>query len=310
MTDWLCTIAQAEAEIKITGPRPGETTVTTVDTSWLMSNIPLVSARINNMTRMRFVPWKEQYLYDAFGPHIDDVYRKLDLGRPILHPTEVINALGQTLTLGTDYMVKPQDSPGFQLQLINSGYGWYGWSYGIGYGWAFWIAPLQYLNAIKVTGIWGYRQYYPDEGWTDSLVTLAENINTTQKTFTVSGVNGANAQGYIPALSVGNTLQIDDEWMQVTAINSTDNTLTVIRHFNGSDAAAHTTDTAIYTWSVQPEIVRAATRWLAYWYSRRGAFEAVKTDLSAGRTMVYPEDAPAEVMHIIEQTRDWRWGIV
>lgn len=309
MVDWLCTLAQARAEIKAA-------TGDTVDDAWLISNIPLVSTRINNLTRLRFVPWYELYYYDAFGAFIDDIYRKLDLGRPLLYPVTVIDALGNTLTLGTDYVTVPQDNPAWQLQRINVVFGW---SYGINYGVYFWIAPLAFERAIKVTGIWGYRTNYPSEGWVDSLQTItnAGGISATARTFTVTNVNASDGYAQSPAISVGNVLQCITsatppvyEWMQVIAVDSVTNTVTVQRGINGSTAAIWPQGQEIFTWSVQPEIVRAATRWLGYWYSRRGAYEAVKSDLSQGHTLVYPDDAPAEIMNIIAQTRDWRWMAV
>lgn len=282
------------------------------DDDWIVSQIPLVSQRIENMTRLRFVPWKELYYYDAFGAHIDDVYRKLDLGRPLLAPVTVIDALQNTLTLGTDFVIVPQDTPAFQLQRINT---IFGWSYGIGYGIGFWLAPIQFQRAIQVTGIWGYRQNYPIEGWTDSLqvVTNVSGMDASQTTFTVANVGGTDAYGRTPALSPGNTIQIDTEWMQVLAVNTNTNTVTVLRGINTpgfTSTATHAQNAKVYTWSVQPEIARAAARWIGYWYDRRGAYDQVKSDLAVGRVSIYPEDAPAEVMHIIEQTRDWRFTAV
>jgi hypothetical protein len=305
MADWLCTLAQAKAEIKADASQ-------TVNDDWVIANIPLVSTRINNLTRLRFVPYIQQHYYDAFGTFIDDVQRKLDLGRPILLPTAVHDAFGNDLVYGTDYVCTPQDGPFYQLQLISQTV--YGWSYGFGFGTYFWIAPGQFLRAIQITGHWGYRANYPAEGWTNSLQALTTTLNATDtvSTFGVTDPNGYDANALAPAISVGNVLQMNGEWMQTVAVNASSKEVTAVRAINGSTIATHSTTTPVYTWSVQPEITRAAARWIAYWYSRRGAFEAVKNDLSSAgaKTYVYPEDAPAEVLRIIEQTRDWRWASV
>jgi len=314
VVDWLCTLSQVRREIKVL-------TGDTVDDPYLIENIPRISTRINNITRQRYIPWYELYYYDAFGPGIDDVYRKLDLGRPILTPVTVVDALKNTLVLNTDYVVVPQDSPGVQLQRINV---IFGWSYGIGYGIGFWLAPIQFQRAIQITGIWGYRTNYPFEGWVDSLQALTDTggINGTDvvSTFKVTDPGAINSNAQTPAIDVGNVLQLTNtsvtpntyEWMQVIAVNETNKTLTALRGINGSTKQAWPLGTEVFTWDVQPEINKACVRWVAYAYSRRGAFEAVKNDLSpaGAKTYVYPDDAPADVIHILEQTRDWRWGIV
>lgn len=301
MADWLCTLTQAKAELKVAD---GDQT----NDVWVADNIPLVSTRINNWTRQRYVPYIQTQYYDAFGPHIDDVYRKLDLGRSILEPTTVVDTFGHSLVLGTDYILKPTDGPWMQMQLTSLTT--YGWSYGFGFGTYFWIAPGQFLNKIQVTGTWGYRTNYPDEGWTDSTQRLTNAIDATQGTLAVANVSAMNEAGEIPCLDVGHLLKVETEWMQTLAVNTTTNVLTVQRGVNGSTAAAHLAGIAVETWSVQPEIRRACSRWLGYWYTRRGAFETVKNDLAQGRVIIYPDDAPAEVVHILEQTRDWRWGVV
>lgn len=309
MVDWLCTLAQAKSELKV--PLND-----TTDDQYLIDSIPMVSTRIVNFTRQRYIPYYELYKYDAYGPGIDDVYRQLDLGRPLLLPTVVVNALQQTLVLNTDYITVPQDSPGYQLQLINQTY--YGWSYGFGWGTFGWIVPFAWQNAIQVTGIWGYRNNYPADGWVDSNQTLTLSIVAGQKRFKVSSTSDYDANGMSPAISAGNVLQFisDDgltyEWCQVLAVQD-DNYVLTNRAINGSSATstgAWPNGTKVYTWSVQPEINRAALRWIGYWYTRRGAYEAVKNDLSSMRTLTYPGDMPDDVRAILEQTRDWRWGIV
>lgn len=305
MTDWLCTLAQARAEMKLTPD-------STADDAWIIANIPLVSARINRLAQYRFIPWTEKYYYDAFGEGIDDVYRKLDLKIPLLYPIQVIDALSNSLTLGTDYVTIPQDNPAFQLQRINVVFGW---SYGIGYGIAFWIAPIQFQRAIQVTGMWGYRTNYPSEGFTDTLQTLSADINDSQRTFNITNVNGVDSNAQAPCVSVGNYLYIGDpadvaagELLGPVVATEGKSSVTVgQRGTNGFTASLHDADSIVYTWSVQPEIVRAATRWLGYWYVRRGAYEAVKSDLSTGKTLVYPADVPPDVQNAIDQLRDWRW---
>lgn len=318
MVGWLCTLDQARREIKA---QEGSV----LDDPQIASYISTLSTRIQILARTTFVPYIQLHYYDAFGTHIDDTIRKLDLGRPILLPTAVLDAFGNNLVYGTDYVAVPQDSPFYQLQLISASV--YGWSYGFGFGSYFWIAPGQFLRKIQVTGQWGYRMGYPAEGWTDSLLKINNNsvpvsasattITLTSSTSGTSGIQGFDANAQSPSVSVGNLLQVGNgatpavqEWMQVVGVNNTLNQVMVVRGVNGTTAQALPDQTEVYTWSVQPEISRAVARSVGYYYSRRGAFEQVKSDLAQGRTSIYPEDLPAEVMAIISQTRDWRWASV
>lgn len=312
----LCTLAQVRDEAKV----PFDA-VQPDDDRWITNNLIDLTARIETMTRQRFVPYYKLYHFDAFGPHIDDTLRKLDLNRPLLYPTKVIDAFDNDLVLNTDYVMVQEDSPVMQLQLISSIV--YGWSYGFGFGTYFWIAPGQFIRKIKVWGVWGARSYGTDypSGWTDTLqtITTSGGISSTATQFTVTDVDGTNALGYKPAISPGNVFQLGDsttndqtqyEWLRCVAVDRETNVVTVARGVNGSQARAWDQGTSILAWEVQPEINRAAYRWLGYWYSRRGAYEAVKTDLAQGKTMIYPSDAPTEILNTVHQTRDWGWSAV
>lgn len=311
--DPLCTYAQVRDEAKLYGT----TAESLAAKQWIINNIMHLSARVEVMTRQRYVPYYKEEFYDAFGPHIDDTLRMLDLRRPILLPTRLIDAFDNELTFNTDYVFVQRDSPANQLQLITPRV--YGWSYGFGFGTYFWIAPGQFLRKIRVWGIWGSGMDYPSQ-WINSLQTIATvgGINDTVNTFTVADVNGFNEWAYTPALSVGNTIQLINnnvdpavyEWMRVLAIDETTNTVTVLRGINGSTKQAWPAGQEIFTWNVTEEINRAAYRWLGYWYSRRGDYETYKSDLSQGKTIKYPADAPTEILNIMAQTRDWGWEAV
>lgn len=325
MVDWLATLAQAKAELKAQSNDDA-------DDAWIVQNLPLISTRIMNLTRTRFVPYVKLEYFDAFGTHIDDVQRKLDLNRAIMLPFAVLDAFNNQLVYNQDYVTTPQDTPYFQLQLISALV--YGWSYGFGFGTYFWIAPGQFLRKIQVAGLWGYRWNFPDDGWTYTGQVLPNGgILSTDTTFSVSSLSGPDANGVSPAISIGTTLLLgyntqtintsittlnQQQMLNITSTNFeivrviqiAGTQLTVVRGQNGTTAKAWPAGTQLYSWTVQPEVQRATVRSIAYWYSRRGEFEAVKNDLANGRTLVYPEDLPAEVLQIRDQTRDWRWGAV
>ena len=174
--DRLCTLAQVRDEAKVPdSDHSGD--------NWIVNNLVDLGSRLNVMTRQRYLPYYQEYRYDAFGTWIDDVQRKLDLGRPILYPTQVIDAFDNVLVFDVDYVFVQKDSPNMQLQLISNQV--YGWSYGFGFGTYFWIAPGQFLRKIRVTGYWGYGQNYP-QSWIDSLQTITSDIDNHIITFAVS----------------------------------------------------------------------------------------------------------------------------
>ena len=64
-------------------------------------------------------------------------------------------------------------------------------------------------------------------------------------------------------------IRIEDEFMQVTAIDTDTNTVTVLRGVNGSTAATHDDSTTVYVWLVNDAIRLACTRLSAWLYSSR-----------------------------------------
>lgn len=296
----LATLPQVRAEMKI------EADDSTAD-AYILQALSFVSERINNSTRMLYLPKFKQYKFDSIGQGIDDFYLTIDLGRPLLSTTQVLDANGNSLILNTDYTLRPQDSPYWQLQRTKY---LFGWIYGIPF------IPYNWRNNISVTGVWGYRTNYEWEGWVNTndsvqdttVVTGGTGMTATQTTMKINSSSGYDANYNAPRFNVGNFLQVDTEFMVVQAVNSQQ--LTIQRGVNGSTAAIHLTNVPIFTWSVQPEINRAAMRWAGYLFARRADFENVKSDLTQGKTVIFPTDMPSEVEKILEQTTDWRWMAV
>lgn len=143
---------------------------------------------------------------------------------------------------------------------------------------------------VSIAGTWGYNVDYAN-AWINTLQD-APILTDSATSFVVSDVDAPNALGLIPAISAGNLLQIDSEWLEVTATVVGTNTVTVRRGVNGSTAAAHSAGTAIYSYRVEPQIERATYRQAAFELAKIGAYDnKAVADLA---TVDFAPDALAE----------------
>jgi hypothetical protein len=143
-------------------------------------------------------------------------------------------------------------------------------------------------NAITVNGIWGYHSYYTSAWWTASTLNGALNASTT----TVAVTSGT-------PYAAGQILRCGDELMLVVTVVS--NSLTVIRGWNGSTAAAHDTLATLPYWKTQSEIARACFIQAARYYKRN---EAVFGTTGGGEMGAQPIAIPTldpDVAAIMEQ---------
>ena len=112
-------------------------------------------------------------------------------------------------------------------------------------------------RSVKITGVWGYVQDR-DACWEDSGITLTDDMAIDASSFTASDADAEDLFGTGTALQVGQLIKIGDEYLVVTAINTEDDTVSVVRAQNGTSAAAHETDDAVYLWRPPYSIVDAA----------------------------------------------------
>jgi len=95
-------------------------------------------------------------------------------------------------------------------------------------------------KAIRVAdATWGFtedRTFF----FEDTLDTVQDNpLSSSATTLTVSDIDGLDKWGITPRISRGQILRIESEFLEVTAVNATGNTATVVRGVNGTTAAAH-----------------------------------------------------------------------
>ncbi len=120
------------------------------------------------------------------------------------------------------------------------------------------VTPQQYeldLSAVTTEdGTYTLTLNPQGSGIAAIRTTLAADIDATTTTIPVADVSGFPAN---PAAQPFNIL-IDDELMQVTAVNAGTNTLTVVRGVNGTAAAAHSAGTNVGA----PLVVGASDTWV------------------------------------------------
>jgi hypothetical protein len=153
---------------------------------------------------------------------------------------------------------------------------------------------------VTIEGIWGYHPAY-DEAWLPSGDAVKTSLAESASQLAVNDVDGPDAWGETPRFCPGQLLQIEAEWLEVVAVDTGTNVLTVRRGVNGSTAAAHDVDTAIDIWQADEEAVRAVARWTGLLFSRRGAYEKVSFEGVA--QVVFPTDLPDEAAAIARYFR-------
>lgn len=259
----------------------------TTDDTTLLALIRQVSNRIDRMFYKRAAPFFAPFLetrnqFHLDGSRVNTAQGTFYVGTPLLALTSV--------TVGTQAL-----TVGSQVTLWQSEYGVYDTLALVSPWTNTWYSFACCPNApvyVTIAGTWGYNADYAN-AWIDSGQDIpAGGITGSATSFTVTDVDGANALGLTPALSAGNLIQVDSEWMEVTATDTTTNTVTVRRGVNGSTAAAHTAGTAIYTYQVEEQVMRATARQAGLLYAKRGAYDNTTVqDLTA---VTFPADVLAE----------------
>ena len=286
------TLAQVRSEIKA-----GE-----IDTSGdpvARQLLYLMTERLQAFVEKEFAPRRKAVRFDALGYHIDDSAGELHFKQPLLEALTVIDGEGTTLALYDredntgDYLL-PGEAPYYKIALADAS----------NKSWSAYTGPWQ--DAISVTGIWGYRRNYAEDGWMLAVDTVQNNpLSSGATALTVADADGADLYGLMPRFSPGNLLRIESEYLEVLAVNTSTNSLTVRRGVQGTTAAEHAQNTAIAVWVPEPAITRALMRWVAYAYSRRGQFnQMVIQDIVAVK---YPGDLPDDVAGALEPFYDSGW---
>ncbi len=272
-----CTLNEARNEIKAK---------TTVDDTKVELLIRVVSKRIDALMGSPrtpyFAPNFDVRKYLLSTKRVDNFNNVFWLNEHIL-AFSVVTRGGETITANVELYDVYNDVPK-ALRITSQATTWYNC------GTSADTPPI----VIQVTGTWGWHEDFSNAF--DSVDTVQDGggINASVTAITVADADGTNSDGFAPRFSPGNLIQIGTELIDVLAVDTTTNVLTVKRGVNGSTAVVHANATAIGVYILDERVKRATARQVALLYARRGAFQ-VET-LNGIGAITYPQDLLTELL--------------
>jgi hypothetical protein len=164
-----------------------------------------------------------------------------------------------------------------------------------GYSWAP-DADGEIKQVIALSGLWGFHERY-QEAWVDSLDSVENigGITSGATSITVNDADGDASDMGKTRFQAGQMILIDSEFLYVTGVNTTTNTLTVQRGYNGSTAAAHDKDDVIYIWRPMPIVVKACVRLVQWMYTQKDVDNFDRTFVVGTGVVSVPTALPADV---------------
>jgi hypothetical protein len=273
------TLADAKGEMQAS---------TTLGDAKLLNNLRIVSRRVDRLFQSRrpyFAPWIESHEIALNPNRVNSRERTFKLNRPLLALTSVTVGT-EALTLATQVKAwMPLDTPIRKLILVDGGDAWYSY-----------CDDNEDPRRVIVAGTWGYNRDWAN-AWL-SVTTLGAAITTTTATaITVTDIDGTDAYGRSPWISAGALLKIDDEYLEVTATNTSTNVATVRRGVNGSTAATHLNAATVSVYQVEEDLRQVVARQAGFMYARQGAYVTTQiTDIGA---VTYPPDLLPELRNTI-----------
>lgn len=270
------------------------TTQATIDNDLVLSNLRVVTQRINNRfpNTPRKLPMFEPYFAAVKLPlsasDINSGQNVLRFPGYLLELTGV-NVNGTAITAVTDVDGFPDASqpPFSAIQLTSFYNSWYAY-----------CGTLTRTPMITVTGWWGFSTDYAT-AWAALTTLSAAVLTTTVTTITVTDVDADGLYGYGIAISAGNLIRIDDELMEVLATVVATNVVTVRRGVNGSTAATHLNGASVEVWQVEESVARACARQAGLLYRRFGAYTTSEIT-PLGSEIKFPSDWLQEVYSTLQ----------
>ena len=284
MTTCYATLADAKQDNK---------SGTTADDLYLLRALRTVSQRIDRQmgqqSRPYFAPFIETRKLQLRPTMVNSALGTLMLPAPLLAVTGV-SVSGTALTVGTDVLGYPDSAvPPFEALQLSAAYA---------YDWYYYCSDTLRQPYVSITGEWGYHGDYA-HAWQQVDTLAAAMSDATTTTLTVHTVDAAGTDGNTPTFSPGQLIKIDDELLNVSAVNNTTKVLTVeARGANGSTAATHLNGAAIKVWQAEPDIRQVVARQAAFMNKKRGAYEAaVITEVGM---VTYPADLLPELLGVLQ----------
>lgn len=286
---YLCTLADVRRELNANE---------TIDDDYLMGLIPPVSRELNLACNEQFEPTHETFSVFPSPVTISPDRTVLEMRDAETHrPIRLLEV--EAVTNGTRVLLVDDPDPEVSLysgqpsrKLMLNQWCQY-WDRVCGC-----VANSRRVRySVTITGWKGYREGYPLAGWSQ-VDTVDQDMEISgDDLFIRDGTSGFAANGTTPKLSPGALFKIEDELLRFYAADTGDDEhLLCRRGQNGTTAVAHVAGEEglpLMIWSVEPDIVRAAQRWVNLLYSRRGTFDtATITDIGM---IKHPGDMPDDV---------------
>lgn len=270
--------------------KTGIVTANTDSDGKILSYLKKATRYIERYTRRRFFPYIERQEYPVPYAALDLRVRRfpsahMKLNQDLLETITVNNGV-QDLEPDDYYLLEHNVYPKTIIGVRFPNY--WGGMYGGG------SYYKRYDEAVVyVTGIWGYADFdYPRNNWINTGETVPiGGIDATQTTLSLINTDGEDENGETRFL-VGKMVRINNEFMEVNAVNNTTNVITVKRGIHGSTASTHESGDIIYTWRVVDDI-REVTYQIAKLWREAGIATGGRigvSDVSVGAELGIPND--------------------
>jgi len=248
----------------------------TTDDTVMERMIEAASRALDDVCRRKFYPRIQTYTFDVDGSN------------ELVFPDDLLRVI--TLTNGdesviasTSYQLIDQNLyPKYALRLLGSS--------GVVFQYDDDLGDAE--GAISLRAEWGYHPDYTLSGWlADTTLNGAVSSTTTTTVAFTSATN----------LVAGQILKVDDELMLITTAAAS---ATVVRGWNGSTAATHTTLTQVYIWNPY-EPVQQAIREIAHdaYQKRTGQVGSGAATVTGAGVVIRPAGFPQTAMDIAESLR-------
>lgn len=249
----------------------------TADDARIQRIIRSATGYIAMYTGRWFVPERETRVFDARGEFVQATL--LNVRADLLAVESLTNGDGTTITPGQIALQPRNGYPKWAVELRPNA--------GITF-----VYTDDWMGALEVDGWWGYHDHY-DRAWIDTRDTVQNNpLTAGATTITVADADGLNELGRT-RFEVLLYLQLGDEVVQVTAINTSTNVLTVARGALGTTAAAHNAATVIRSYQPMADVEHACAALVA-WFYRMGPTQGEKIQLMNG-TAIIANEAPQNI---------------
>jgi len=148
-------------------------------------------------------------------------------------------------------------------------------------------------QVVAVTGWWGYHPQY------GSAWSATDAVQDDPLAIAATSISVADASNF----QAGQLLKLESELVEITAINTTTDVLTVTRAVNGTTAAQHAQTTTIYRYIPWGNYELAAIRLVVWRYRQKDADVFEKTTSFETGTTIIPAAIPADIQTLLPPRR-------